>query len=133
MVGRVGSFQHRRVPKMNGKSVSMVPSLSLMACWVSRKQIKVAIMKFWIHLLHVNVRLVDRVSGEDNHRRPISRNDCDRSHQRYVSPITHAASVSRHFVRSMNAEPHQPRCSLNESGYHERPSHFASVVECETH
>ena len=28
----------------------------------------------WIHLLHVNARLVDRVSREDKHRRPISRN-----------------------------------------------------------
>ena len=27
----------------------------------------------WIHLLHVNARLVDRVSREDKHRRPISR------------------------------------------------------------
>ena len=27
----------------------------------------------WIHLLHVNARLVDRVSRDDKHRRPISR------------------------------------------------------------
>ena len=56
-------------PKMSGKSVCMEPPLSLTACWISRKQIKVAI----IHLLHVNARLVGRVSREDKHRRPISR------------------------------------------------------------
>ena len=41
----VGS-SNRRVPKMNGKSVCMEPSLSLTAFWVSRKQIKVATTKF---------------------------------------------------------------------------------------
>ena len=37
--------RNRWVPRMNGKSASMAHSLSLMACWASRKQIKVAITK----------------------------------------------------------------------------------------
>ena len=39
----------------------------------------------WIHLLHVDVRLVDRVSLEDKHRQPISRkrrSPCDHSKER---------------------------------------------------
>ena len=63
----VGSL-NRRVPKTNGESVCMELSPSLTACWVSRKQIKVAIMKFGSTFFHVNARLVDRVSREEKHR-----------------------------------------------------------------
>ena len=76
--------RNRWVPRMNGKSACMEPSLSLLACWASMKQ-KSCHHEVWIHLLHVDARLVDRVFREDKHCRPTSRkrnSPCDHSKER---------------------------------------------------
>ena len=62
---------NRQFPKPTVKSAIMEPSRSPVARWVSKDQS--FHHQVWIHLLHVNARLVDRVSRDDKHRRPLSR------------------------------------------------------------
>ena len=56
-----------------GRGIQELENLSLSACWASRKQIQSCHHEVWIHLLHVNARLVDRPSGDDKSCRPNSR------------------------------------------------------------
>ena len=74
----VGCFFYRRVPKMNGDSVCVEPSLSLRACWVSRKQIKVTFTKFgstsstsmrdWSIVFPGKTNIVDQFRGRGTRR-----------------------------------------------------------------